>query len=141
MTDQVQELEVLFPEHVDVQLTTGEVITIKPLTFGQTLKAMKVGKNLGSLIINASTAENPRAEYMNIMVEGGEEVIDLLAFAFNKPKSWFDDLPSDDGVKLTAQFLEVNFDFFIKKVMPEIVKSMNSMKTKADSAVTALPSA
>lgn len=141
MTDHIKELEALFPEDVKVELSTGETITIKPLTFGQTLKALKFGKNLGSLIIEASQSENPRAEFMYVLAEGGEEVIDLLAFALNKDKSWFDVLPADDGVKLTAEFLGVNFDFFTNRVMPELMKTMATMKAKADSAAQALPSA
>lgn len=130
MTQQ-EEMKVLFPESSEVSLKSGEVITIKPLTFGQTLKAIEIGKNLGTLIIAASEAENPRDEVIGIMAHGGQDLIALLAFALKKDIDWFDQLPADEGVALTAEFLGVNFDFFTKKVMPEIMKSMTKFKSKA----------
>ena len=130
MTQQ-EEMKVLFPESSEVSLKSGEVITIKPLTFGQTLKAIEIGKNLGTLIIAASEAENPRDEVIGIMAHGGQDLIALLAFALKKDIDWFDQLPADEGVTLTAEFLGVNFDFFTKKVMPEIMKSMTKFKSKA----------
>ena len=123
---QDQEFKVLSPEN-EVTLSTGETISIKPFTFGQLPKAIGLAGGLNSLIQNAfSDKESP--DLVSLVRDGGEELIALVAFGIKKPREWFDDLATDDGVLLTTQFLEVNMDFFVQKVMPQFKKGMEKFK-------------
>ena len=45
------EMNTLFPGK-EIQLNTGETIILKPFTFGQLPKAIKIGQKIGGLLAN-----------------------------------------------------------------------------------------
>ena len=69
------------------------------------------------------------------MEEGGEARVELVAFAVKKPRAWFDELGSDDGIALTKAAFEVNGDFFARRVAP-----MLGMSIQPEKAATGEPS-
>ena len=134
------ELATLFPGK-EINLATGETITIKPFTFGQLPKAIKIGQKIGGLLAEMykqgkfEDQSKTSANLMFILSEGGEDLINLIGLGINKPRDWFDNLQGDDGINLTIAFLEVNIDFFTKKMMPQILEAMQKVKfTKAEQA-------
>ena len=132
------ELATLFPGK-EINLATGETITIKPFTFGQLPKAIKIGQKIGGLLAEMykqgkfEDQSKTSANLMLILSEGGEDLLGLIGLGINKPRDWFDNLQGDDGINLTIAFLEVNIDFFTKKMMPQILEAMQKVKfTKAE---------
>lgn len=129
----MSEINTLFPGK-EITLASGETITIKPFTFGQLPKAIKLGQQIGGLLANMykqgkfEDSSNTSTNLMLIISEGGEDLINLIGLGINKPRDWFDGLQGDDGVNLTIAFLEVNIDFFTKKMMPQILASMEKIK-------------
>ncbi len=125
------ELKVLFPGK-DVTLSTGEVITIKPFTFGQLPRAIKLGQKIGGAVMEASKqgrfGESNGGAAMAIIAEGGEDLIALIGLGINKNREWFDTLQGDDGLTLTIAFLEVNVDFFTQKMLPSLMDAMATFK-------------
>lgn len=128
-----EEIQTLFPGK-EVTLTSGEVITIKPFTFGQLPKALKIGQKLGTLLADLykqgkfEDRANVSSNLMVIIGEGGEDLIELIGLGINKPRAWFDNLQGDDGITLTIAFLEVNIDFFTKKMMPQLSAAIQNAK-------------
>ena len=133
-------LDTLFPDH-SVELSTGEVIKLKPFTFGQLPKALKLSKSLFGLISHLFTDEAQDANVRSAIIgevfaTGGEEFIQLIALGINKPRAWFDDLAAHDGIRLAGSFLEVNVGFFAQNVIPEIKKGMAKLsKVKVNGPV------
>ena len=134
------ELATLFPGK-EINLASGETITIKPFTFGQLPKAIKIGQKIGGLLAEMykqgkfEDKTQTSANLMLILSEGGEDLINLIGLGINKNREWFDQLQGDDGINLTIAFLEVNIDFFTKKMMPQIMEAMQKVKfTKAEQA-------
>lgn len=133
------EMNTLFPGK-EIQLNTGETITIKPFTFGQLPKAIKIGQKIGGLLANMyqqgkfEDQSQTSANLMLILSEGGEDLINLMSLGINKPRDWFDQLQGDDGLNLTIAFLEVNIDFFTKKMMPQILEAMKKVQFKKEQA-------
>ena len=125
--------EILFPNK-EVLLTTSEVITISPFTFGQLPKALKFANKLGVLAIDlykTGRLDNKEMAASNIIAvisEGGDDLINLLSLSIGKPREWFDTLDTVDGIKLVTAFFEVNIDFFTKKVMPQLSEAMLQFK-------------
>ena len=126
MTD----LETLFPGR---EITVGkEALTLGPFAFGQLPKAAKllqpisaslsdtgvfsVGKVDGE--VQFGLAADWPMRIVDLLAAGGDGLLDFIAFAANKPREWVDGLGADDGVALTKALLEVNADFFVRRVLP-----------------------
>ena len=143
MTQQ-EELKVLFPE-TSVTLSTGETIALKPFTFGQLPKALSLAGGVATLVQRAVESDNFQKEVLGVIAEGGEDLLLLIAFGIGKPRAWFDELQTDDGVLLTSEFLAVNFDFFTKRVLPKFNEGMaklkRSPKASPNSSAEASPTA
>lgn len=128
-----EEIQTLFPGK-EVILSDGEIINMKPFTFGQLPKAMKIGQKLGMLLADLykqgkfEDQSNVSANLMVIIGEGGEDLIELMGLGIGKPRAWFDNLQGDDGITLTIAFLEVNIDFFTKKMMPQLSAAIKNAK-------------
>ena len=127
------ELKTLFPGK-EVILNSGEKVIIKPFTFGQLPKAMKILQKISGvfthLVNEGAMQDNKKIAGLLLMVitEGGEDLIELISLGIGKDRAWFDTLESDDGVKITLAFLEENMDFFIKKMMPQLLETMQNFQ-------------
>jgi len=119
MTDLTQ----IFP--VPQQLTiNGQVISITPFKLGEIPKVFKVIDPITKLILSALTSsENQMESLAKIMVQGGENILDLLALGTRQPRTWIDDLETDQGVQLLIKVLEVNSSFFVQRVLPLITQA------------------
>ncbi len=124
----MDELKVLFPEN-KVTLSTGEVIDVKPFTFGQLPKAIGLSKELFGVARQLYENKVSTTELVGEMFStGGENFIDLIAMSTSKPRQWFDELQADDGVALATTFLEVNLSFFAQKVLPAFTTGMGRLQ-------------
>jgi hypothetical protein len=125
-----EDLKALFPgQEVEV---AGETITVLPLFFGQYPQAVKLLKPVAESLsssgiikfvqtgpdVNFKIAKDWALLLPEIMIEGGEAIIQFLAFAISKPRPWFDKLPADDGLKLAQAVFSANADFFVKRIRP-----------------------
>ena len=125
--DQQAELKVLNPE-VNITLSTGETVTLKPFTFGQLPKAMKLANGIGALIQSAHQSGDFSSQALSIMADGGEDFLELMSFGIGRDRAWFDGLGVDDGTALSMEFLGVNYDFFTRKVLPVFQAGMTKFK-------------
>lgn len=116
MTD---ETNIIFPS--TKQISIGEeTLTLTPIKFGQLPKALLIVQRIGALLIEHvkdNTIQTPVA-MLEIAALGGEDLIQLVAFGVGKPREWFDTLDADTGLEILISFVEVNLDFFTKRVLP-----------------------
>lgn len=125
------DLKVMFPDEV-VEVAGGPV-TVHPFYFGQLSRVAKFCKPIAETLLSSgimtisSNTDNTSTIKINndfvpkmfqIMAEGSEPLIALVAYAVDKPREWLDKVPIDEGIKLTQKVWEVNSDFFVKRVMP-----------------------
>lgn len=121
MTD----IETLFPGK-EITLSTGETITIKPFTFGQLPKALKLSQKVAQLLANSynegklTDSKVAVANVIEILGESGEDIILLIGMSANKDRAWFDTVPGEDTIDILNAFIEINMDFFTQKVMPKV---------------------
>lgn len=100
--------KVLFPGK-EVTLSSGEVLHVKPFTFVEIMtSAAKLARSFAGSLKTASV--------LDIVADGGEDVLRLVQLAVKKPDKFWKDLLPDDGLALTAAVLEVNRDFFTQRL-------------------------
>jgi hypothetical protein len=103
-----EDLKALFPgQEVDAG---GETIKVSPFAFGQIPQVAKIFAKIKGVIEGG--------DLMEIASAGGEDLLQLLCLAANKPRTWFDTLPSDEGLNLMAAVIQVNRDFFVQRMSP-----------------------
>ena len=127
MSDSQAELNVLFPQGKTITIG-GEEVTITPFTFGQLPQVMKVMKGL------AETAKGKKLDAslaLDVFSEAGDDIIILMAKCIGKDIMFITSLQQDEGIALMLAFLEVNADFFIKKVLPMLKADMKQVSLKA----------
>jgi hypothetical protein len=59
-------------------------------------------------------------------------VIKATAIGCRKPVEWIGELEIDELTKLALAVIEVNADFFIRKVLPAVQTSMQNLTAKLD---------
>lgn len=140
------DLAILFPG-TEV-LVSGEVFHVKPFFFGQIPKAVKltmpVAKALnesGILLFRQDASQLGFAlatdwpfKLPQIMAEGGEALMELLAFAIAKPRAWFDSVAAEEGLALTKAVFEVNTELFLKRILPMLGATPANPQTGAQSS-------
>ncbi len=149
MTDTANkaDVDVLFPEKSFE--VNGEQITVRPFYFGEFPKVVKLLQPILTTLANSQllrvttteggeqklhvvVPENIVEVMSNLMLDSSEPLIDLLSFATGKPTDWFDTLPFDKGVELSALWFEVNKDFFVRRVVPLMKKLYPTRKKDGD---------
>jgi len=121
------DLEKLFATGQEVT-AGGETITLKPFTFGQLPRAIKLLRPITDAVGDAGIASFDGGDFRLaadwplrlpvLMDEAGEALVSFVAFAIGKPREWFDTLGADEGIALTKAAFEVNGDFFVKRIAP-----------------------
>lgn len=60
---------------------------------------------------------------------GGEDLVRAIAIATGEPEDWLGDLLPDEFIQLAAAVVEVNADFFVHRVMPELTRTTSHLTT------------
>lgn len=124
----MSDLDTLYPtQTIDL---TGRTVTISPFKFYQLPTVMKkIRPVYGHLaeLVSKSKGSMDISLVMEAMEVGGEELMELIATSANVDKAFMETLEMDEGVKLTAAFIEVNLSFFVQKVLPEFKVAMDRM--------------
>jgi len=120
----MNELEILYPEGKEV-LLQGQSFVVKPFTFGQMPKVIKVLKLAGAQVeqlkLQGKSASATTA--LTIIAECGEELIKLMAEILKVEESFIAEISQEEAIQLLKTFFEVNSDFFLKRVMPLITQT------------------
>ena len=108
------ELNILFPERT-VEIA-GTEFTIKPFSFGDTLKVITKFKKLAGILDSASFGSVE--SIVSIIITGEGELFDLLKMVYGKDRAWFERLDNANALKAIRSAVEVNYDFFTQNVAP-----------------------
>ena len=71
--------------------------------------------------VAASLSASP--DWLALLAEHGEAVIDAVAIASRRPSEWVTSLALDDAVRLAEAVFEVNANFFIQRVLPSLTEA------------------
>ena len=120
--------QVLFPGK-EVKLSSGEVLHVKPFTFIECMtSAAKLARSFAGSLKTANV--------LDIVADGGEDVLRLVQLAVKKPDKWWANLMPDDGLALTTAVLEVNRSFFLERLkapLESLTKAIGEQSLPASS--------
>ncbi len=139
-----QELSVLSPD-VTVTLSNGDEVLITPIKLGQLPKALKLASGLTELITKAIPNDKSDTKMtveglMVLMGDGGDKILDLLAFGVGKERAYLDGLGTDDGILLLSEFIVVNHSFFTERIKPVFVAAKEKLAAKSAPTVSSTQS-
>ena len=94
----------------------GERLELTPLKVGDVPAFARAVQPVA-----ASLSASP--DWLALLAEHGEAVIDAVAIASRRPPEWVTNLALDDAVRLAEAVFEVNADFFIQRVLPSLTEA------------------
>ena len=94
----------------------GERLEFTPLKVGEVPAFARAVQPVA-----ASLSASP--DWLALLAEHGEAVIDAVAIASRRPPEWVTNLALDDAVRLAEAVFEVNADFFIQRVLPSLTEA------------------
>jgi hypothetical protein len=148
VSEKSSDLEILFPG-MDVK-AGGETVTVKPFKFGQLAKAVKLLRPITDAVRDTGIAGMNGSGFVlaadwplrlpELMADGGEPLLEFVAFAVAKPREWLDTLDADEGVELTKTVFEVNSSFFVSRIAPKLGLAVQvSPETSAETGAPSSP--
>lgn len=109
------ELETLIPQPVRLEIA-GETLEITPVVIGEIPKLLKAIQPFAEQL-----TEEP--DWVGLLAEHGEAVLNALAVCSRKPRTWIDTLALDEAIQLFEAVFEANADFFVRRVAPAIARA------------------
>lgn len=114
----MEDMSVLEPTFQEVGYR-GENLTITALKVGQIPRFLRAAKPVfGALAGLANGAKE--LDLVGLVAEHGDALIEAAAVATGKTPDWLGEGGADEFAHLIKAILEVNGDFFAKKVAPQL---------------------
>ena len=121
----VDELTVLY-EQPKTFTINGQEVTVRPFKFGQLPQVLKLLRSVGGLFAHYQNQGklNSMEAIIHIVGEAGDDLIKALVLNTGKPREFWDEIDSDEGLEIMIHFLIVNIGFFTKRVLPHLQAAM-----------------
>ena len=94
----------------------GEPLELTPIRVGE-LPAFARAVQPVAVSLSASP------DWLALMAEHGEAVIEAVAIATRRPVDWVAGLDLDEAVRLAEAVFGVNADFFIRRLLPSVTQA------------------
>lgn len=91
----------------------GETLEVTPLRIGELPAFARAVKPIAAHL-------STQPDWMLILAEDGEALIQALAIACRRPPEWLAGLSLDEAIQVAEAVFEVNADFFIQRVVPQL---------------------
>ena len=115
------DLETIFqPKVVEVEVG-GATVSVKPLTVGQFPLFARAIRPL------APALQGGGYDWLDLIADHGEALIESVALATGITREDLAGLPPDEFVGLAAAVLEVNMDFFVRRLTPAVSAAAEKM--------------
>lgn len=116
-------LETYVPE-IRHPLIGGKSVTVAPLRVRQIPPFLRAAGPAAQALFGGDLA--------GALAVHGEALIESMAVATHEPAAWLGDLEADEFLRLVGEVVEVNADFFARRVTP----ALDATVTKLTSALT-----
>ncbi|MDB0529788.1 hypothetical protein LBW56_24275 [Ralstonia solanacearum] len=109
----MDDLDKLIPQPAELTVG-GESLVIPPLKVG------RLPDFLRAITPTLQQLNTPQIDWLGLFIEHGDDLLQAVAIAVGKPRTWVDDLAADEAILLAAKVVEVNADFFTRTVLPRL---------------------
>ncbi|OAI58898.1 hypothetical protein RSP795_22130 [Ralstonia solanacearum] len=109
----MDDLDKLIPQPAELTVG-GESLVILPLKVG------RLPDFLRAISPTLQQLNAPQIDWLGLFIEHGDDLLQAVAIAVGKPRTWVDDLAADEAILLAAKVVEVNADFFTRTVLPRL---------------------
>ncbi|MGB1560805.1 MAG: DUF6631 family protein [Sinimarinibacterium flocculans] len=127
------EIGELLGHHTAVTLA-GKLLNLRPMTFGQLPKVLQLISPL------LADLDRENVDVTQLVLNHADRLVPLAALLTGETQEWVDSLPLDDAADLVATLIEVNADFFARRVLPRLSARMDRLagmsKSSAPAATT-----
>jgi len=124
MSGEHDDLNMIAPEPRPPVQFMGRAVEVRPLTIGQIpavtrlLRGVKIGAVFGG---DESIAD---IDFMGLIADHGDQMIGAVAMATGMKSDEVERADPAEFIELARAIVEVNSDFFIRKVVPQIMASI-----------------
>jgi hypothetical protein len=113
------DLEVLVPQSRVLEVA-GRRLAIGPLVVGELPAMLKAIRPFAEHL-------NAEPDWLALLCDHGEALLEALAIASRTPREWVNSLPLDDAITVASVVFEVNTDFFVSRVAPKVGELARSL--------------
>jgi hypothetical protein len=103
-----------FPPQPQSLEIAGDTLSLTPIRVGEVPALLAAIKPIAPHLVNGDP------DWLALLTEHGDAILDALAIAARQPREWVEALSLDDAVQLATALFEVNVDFFVQRVVPAI---------------------
>lgn len=139
------ELSDLIPPVIEVSVA-GEVIAVTPIKVRELMAFTQAISPILKVLVKESDQDWAGLNISELLMNHTDEVIRAVAIGIRREVEFVNDLDIDELIKLGNVVFEVNIDFFIRKVLPEMgqvvgrIVSMTKRHSQAAGRSLTLPS-
>ena len=124
-----------FPPAAHTVRAGGEDLSITPFQVGDVPAVLRAVRSIEPMF----AAKDAPVEWMAIMAEHGDDLIDMVAIGTRKPVEWVRRLAMDDFLQLAAVVYRVNLDFFVQRLGPSLLRTIAALNGPSPSAASSQP--
>lgn len=134
MQTQADDLSVIFDDQArTVSIGQGREIKIKPITVGAVRDFTLAVKPIASDIM---AAVNGSGDLILTLELHADRMIDAVSIGAGLSLDEVRSLQLDDFVRLAAAIIEVNTDFFVKRLLPTVKQEVAELQEKVQGGLT-----
>lgn len=111
-----------------VVLIAGEEVTVRTIRVKDVSTVLKHIRPIATLLAESTKGGHKAFDVLTAMESSADDVIALVTLLSGIEPAKVAELELDDMIQLTQKVLEVNLDFFIRKVLPLLSGAMGQLK-------------
>ncbi len=134
MNEETQLEELIVPE-IKIELG-GETLTVTPIRAGKLPAFIRAVRQI------VPHLAQEQIDFMALIDEGGEHLLDAVALALGKPRAFVDALDAAELIRAVRCMIEVNVDFFIYRLLPEVAaaaRKVQEIRGRISSSASSAP--
>ncbi|QTD44974.1 DUF6631 family protein [Ottowia testudinis] len=131
------DLAVLIPQPVTLTLG-GQTVALTPIRVSEIQPLTRCITPIAKVLMHTPPGQSP--DWLTLVVEHTDAVIDTLVIAARCSKEWVQALTVGELVLLAAKVVEVNADFLLQTVWPQLQGTI-AVLTQGMAKVTGVPAA
>lgn len=134
-TDSTSALAAIIPA-TNLIVIAGVSIPVRQIKMGALPDVLRALQPIAHMLMQPEKLNIP-----SMFMLYADECLTLITVLSGQPRAWVDDLEVDEGLMLFTAFLEVNADFFIRQVLPQLAGALERITSKVNQSTAQIATA